>query len=47
MYNIGCMYYTGEGVEQNTKKAFEWYKKAIEDRYEKAQEKLDEILKKV
>ena len=27
-YNIACMYYFGDGVEQNEAKAFEWYKKA-------------------
>lgn len=46
-YALGDIYYKGIKEEKNYAEAFEWYKKAIEDRYEKVQEKLDEILKKV
>ena len=27
-FNMGAMYYSGEGISQNYKKAMHWYKKA-------------------
>ena len=29
-YNLGCLYYNGQGINQNDKKAYESFKKAIE-----------------
>jgi len=36
-YNLGVMYDQGQGVEQDHKKAFGWYKKAAEQGVAKAQ----------
>ncbi|QIW16853.1 hypothetical protein A4G20_04905 [Pasteurellaceae bacterium RH1A] len=36
-YNLGVMYYRGEGVKQNYKQAFVWVKKAAEQGYKQAQ----------
>ena len=30
MYSVGCMYYNGEGVEENWEKGAEWKRKALE-----------------
>ncbi len=36
-YNIGTMYYKGEGVKQNKKEAAEWLRKAAEEGFARAQ----------
>ncbi len=39
-YNLGFMYYNGEGVRQDYKKAFEWYEKAATQGFAEAQSNL-------
>lgn len=36
-YNLGVMYFKGEGVQQNYAEAAKWYRKAAEQGYAKAQ----------
>uniref|UniRef100_UPI000ABB6F17 tetratricopeptide repeat protein n=1 Tax=Aliarcobacter cryaerophilus TaxID=28198 RepID=UPI000ABB6F17 len=36
-YNLGLMYYKGQGVKQNYKKSFEWFEKAANQGYVNAQ----------
>ena len=37
-YNLGTMYYNGEGRDVNHEKAFEWYYKAAKQGFSLAQE---------
>ncbi len=39
-YNLGLMYYNGEGVPQDYAEAVKWYRKAAEQGYAKAQNNL-------
>ena len=39
-YNLGVMYYDGQGVDVNYKKAFECYEKAAEQGHAQAQHNL-------
>ncbi|MBQ9566178.1 MAG: SEL1-like repeat protein [Synergistaceae bacterium] len=39
-YNLGLMYYSGQGVKQNYKEAFKWFRKAAEQGYADAQNNL-------
>ena len=41
--NLGAMYFTGEGVDRDEKKAVEWFKKAAAQGNEEAQANLDAI----
>ena len=42
-YNVGQMYAQGKGVQQDTRKAMEWYEKAAKQGYAPAQYNLAEI----
>ena len=39
-YNLGLMYYLGQGVTQNNEAAFKWFKLAAAQGYERAQVQL-------
>ena len=45
-YNLGFMYYNGKGVEQDYKKAYEWYSKSAEQdkEYEEAKKAIEKEL---
>ncbi len=40
MYNLGNLYYKGEGIEKNLEMAFHWYQKAAKKGYNVAQNNL-------
>ncbi|GHT32760.1 hypothetical protein AGMMS49592_0010 [Endomicrobiia bacterium] len=43
-YNLGVMYYKGEGVKQDYKEAIKWFKKAAEQGHSGAKTALTKIL---
>ena len=45
-FNLGIMYSEGQGVPQNHKEAFYWYRLAAEQGHSKAQTNLDALSKK-
>ncbi len=44
-YNLGVMYYLGDGIKQDYEKAFYWFQKAAEQNYAPAQYNLSVMYK--
>lgn len=47
MYSLGAAYEDGLGVENNYGEALRWYQKAYDFGLEKAEAKLEELLKRI
>ena len=43
--NLALMYEDGDGIAKNIDQAIFWYKKAVEQGYQKAQSRLEKVLK--